>query len=200
MMALLIIAIASISATAQPGSLGIFADVSGTNNDLNDTGVGLLLLYVVHVYTPGATAVQFAIPHPWCFTATYLSEAVTAPYIKIGTCSGPNATGCAIAYGSCMSSPNMILTMQYFKQGTTLNCCCLYILPDPSATPREILVTDCADPPNLLTISGGFNLINRDENCWCDCGGCTSDVCINGNPLPVEDTTWGAIKTLYRNR
>jgi hypothetical protein len=190
-----ILLLAAVPLMAQPGYIGVYGDPAGATY-LEDTFTGLLVYYVVHVLTPGATAVQFAIPHPWCFTATYLSEAVTPPYIGIGN----SQTGMAIAYGACVPSPIMILTLHYFSQGTTPNCCCLYIIPDPAANPKEIYVTDCSDPPNLLIGSGGANLINRDQNCMCDCGGCDSSVCINANPVPVEETTWGAIKMMYSNR
>jgi hypothetical protein len=183
----LILAWTAASLMAQPGYVGVYGDPGATNIDIIDAAPGLLLAYVVHVVTPGATAAQFIVPQPWCLTATYLSEAVTAPYIKIGTCAGPGATGCAIAYGSCVASPNMILTIQYFSQGTTPNCCCLYVEGDPSATPPGIYVTDCSDPPLLLRAGGGSVWINWNYSC---------DECIN-DPVPVEETSWGKIKAMY---
>lgn len=171
-------------AFAQTGSIGLFSDVMGTNCDVYDSAPGLVLVYVVHVYTPGATASQFIVADMWGNTMTYLSEAVTAPYIKIGTCAGPAATGCAIAYGGCVGSPNMILTLQYFASGTTPTCSYLQVMADPSATPPGIYVTDCADPPNLLTATGGDVVLNPDATCMCD--------------IPVEETSWGQIKSLYQ--
>jgi hypothetical protein len=180
-------------AVGQPGGIGLFSDAAATSCTAYDELSGLVSIYVVHVQTPGATACQFSIPEPWCSGLTYLSEAVTSPYIKIGTCSGPSATGCAIAYGSCRPSPNMVLTLTYFGQGTTVNCCCMYVEPDPTATPPGIYVTDCADPPNLLTATGGVVKFNPDGSCtgwYCDEG------CIN-SPVPVEETTWGSIKAMF---
>lgn len=169
-------------AFAQTGSIGLFADPGATSCDVYDAAAGLVLVYVVHVFTPGATASQFMVTGSG--TMTYLSEAVTAPFIKIGTCAGPGATGCAIAYGACVGSPNMILTLQYFASGTTPACDLIQVVADPSATPPGIYVTDCADPPLLLTATGGTAIVNPVEGCFCN--------------VPVEETSWGQIKSLYR--
>lgn len=170
-------------AFAQPGSIGLFSNVGGTNCDVYDTVPGLVLVYVVHVYTPGATASQFRVASNWGNAMTYLSEAVTAPYIKIGTCYG---NGCAIAYGSCRPSPNMILTLQFFASGLTPPCSYLQVMPDISTVPAKtsVLVTDCASPPLLLNATGGDVVINPVEGCFCD--------------IPVEETSWGRIKSLYQ--
>ncbi len=171
-------------AFAQPGSIGLFSNVIGTNCDVYDSGPGLVLVYVVHMYTPGATASQFSVASMWGNAMTYLSEAVTAPYIKIGTCYS-NTAGCAIAYGGCIGSPNMILTLQFFASGTTPPCSYLQVMPDltpPAKT--SVLVTDCSDPPLLLNATGGDVVINPNAGCMCD--------------IPVEETSWGQIKSLYQ--
>lgn len=169
---------------AQPGSIGLFSAPTGTNCDLYDTMPGLVLVYVVHVFTPGATAAQFRVASLWGNAMTYLAESPTAPYIKIGTCYS-NTGGCAIAYGGCMGSPNMILTIQFFASGLTPPCSYLQVMPDitPPAKPA-VLVTDCADPPHLLNATGGDVVINPQAGCFCN--------------IPVEETSWGQIKSLYK--
>ncbi len=187
--AVLIVLLASVPVIAQPGAIGVFANSTGTSGDIIDTAPGLLSVYIVHVNTPGATACQFSMPHPWCFGATYLSESVTSPYIAIGN----SRTGIAIAYGGCIPSPNWVLTIQYFAQGTTPSCCCLYVEPDPTATPPGVYVTDCSDPPLLLSAAGGIAAVNSNSGCidWYLPAGCIND------PVPVEATSWGAIKSIY---
>jgi hypothetical protein len=173
-------------AFAQPGSIGVFSNVTGTNCDLYDVAPGLVLIYVVHTMTAGATASQFRVVCAWGFNMTYLAESPTAPYIKIGTCGGPAGFGCAIAYGSCRPGPNMILTMQYFASGLSAPCSYCQVMPDISITPPKtsVLVTDCANPPHLLNATGGDLVINPTTECMCD--------------IPVEDTSWGQIKSLYQ--
>jgi hypothetical protein len=174
-----LLVVASI-AFAQPGSIGLFADPGGTSCNVTDAAPGLLLVYVVHVLSPGATASQFAVAWDPCFLVTYLSEAVTPPYIGIGN----SQAGIAIAYGSCIPSPAMILTLQFFGSGITSPCCFMHVIADPTATPPGIYVTDCASPPNLLTATGGEAIVNPDPSCNCN--------------VPVEETSWGQIKSLYQ--
>jgi len=180
-----ILCVASLAfAQAGAGSVGVFADPAGTVCNLYDSAPGLFLAYVVHVYAPGATASQFRVTSNNAMT--YLSEAVTAPYIKIGTCAGPSGFGCAIAYGGCYPSPIMILTLQYFASGISPQCSYFKVEPDISVTPpkADVLATDCASPPNLLIATGGTAYINPNATCECD--------------VPVEETSWGQIKSLYK--
>jgi hypothetical protein len=180
---LLCIAILCISSLvfAQAGTLGVFADPGGTVCDLTDAAPGLVLVYIVHMFSPGGTAAQFGIEetHPM----TYLSES-PGTYIKIGTCAGPSGFGCAIAYGGCYPTPNMILTIQYFGSGLSPACSYIKVVEDGTAVPPILAVTDCADPPNLLDATGGIGYFNNDGNCPCD--------------VPVEETSWGQIKSLYK--
>jgi hypothetical protein len=152
---------------AQPGAIGIFSNVTGDDCELSDQAPGLLPVYIVHVNTPGAIGAQFSVAWQPCMAMTYLSEAVTAPYIKIGTCAGPSANGCAIAFGSCVSGPNMILTIQFFASGVTPACCWMHVATDPTASPPGIYIADCEDPPNVLIARGGEAVINNDGSCPC---------------------------------
>jgi hypothetical protein len=180
---LLTIALLCISSLvfAQAGSIGVFADPGGAVCDLVDFP-GLVVIYVVHVYTPGATGSQFSLTENHLMT--YLAETVTAPYLKIGTCAGPAGFGCAIAYGGCYASPNMMLMVQYFGNGITPPCGTIQVDVDYTAAIPGMYVSDCADPPNLLTGTGGTAFINNDGSCPCN--------------IPVEETSWGQIKSLYK--
>jgi hypothetical protein len=180
-----LLAIASMAFAQAPDGIGIFADVSGATCDLVDGTPGLYNVYVVHVHSPGANASQFRVTFDPGMNMTPLSEAVTAPYIKIGTCLQPGL-GCAIAYGSCQVSPFMILTLGFFAQGVSANDVFFHVVPDSSTTPplEDVWVTDCSDPtPLLLTAHGGEAILNN-----------TGDPC----DVPVHETTWGRIKSLYR--
>ncbi len=167
-------------AFAQAGSIGLFINLEGTNCDVYDYP-GIVLIYVVHVYTPGATAAQFRVVCGWGAEFSLLSEAVTPPYIS----SGNSQTGIAIAYGTCVASPNMILTLSYFAQGLSKACSYCQVMDDLTVGPPGIYVADCASPPNLLTATGGDVVINPDATCMCN--------------IPVEETSWGHVKALYHN-
>lgn len=184
---LLVLSLLPAAAFGQPGTIQIFGDPAGTQCEIMDTAPGLFSLYVVHVFTPGATAAQFSAPKPWCMAdAIYLSD--TAVY---AVTLGNSQSGVAIGYGACVPSPNHILTMNFFAQGTTLPCCCYYTSPDPLVPSGEIEVVDCAN--EVLYAFRAPAVINFNHSCLCwD----LPDGCING-PVPIEDTTWGQVKSIY---
>jgi hypothetical protein len=164
-----------------PGSIGLFADPAASYCDVYDYAPGIVIVYVVHVMTTGATASQFRVDsNSWGANMLYLSEVVTPPYYAIGN----SQTGVSIAYTYCVPSPNMIMYIQYFAQGLSATCSKIKVVDHPTATPPGIYVVDCSDPPNLLTATGGSVVINPDATCMCD--------------IPVEETTWGKIKSLYQ--
>ncbi len=174
--ALLAVAFAASASVAQQGSIGIFADVAGTNCNLPDPGPGLTQYYIVHVHTTGSTASQFSAPKPACFTATYLSDtnmfAVTI---------GNSQTGTSVGYGSCAVGARHVMTINYFTNGQTPPCCYYPVLPDPYAVPLAILTADCSN--QLRTATGGTGIIKSGPSCQCG--------------VAVEESTWGQVKALY---
>ena len=175
---LLLLCTCTLAFAQPPGSIGLFSDSYGLSCDLIDAP-GLISIYVVHVYTPGATGSQFRVD---CASGgavlTYLAD--QSPFLIIGN----SQTGIAVAYGGCYASPINMLTVLYLGNGTSPSCSYCRVVPDPIAVPLEILVSDCQDPPNLLISTGGTLIINPNPSCYCD--------------IPVEETSWGQIKSLYK--
>jgi hypothetical protein len=163
-------------AFAQAGTIGIYGDPGGTLCELEDATPGLCSYYVVHVLTPGATAAQFSAPAPACFAGPYLSDTAVFP-VTIGS----SQTGVAIGYGTCVVGPAHILTINYFCQGLTGNCCEYAILADPNVPSGEIEVVDCTS--GLLFANGGHAVVNADGTCDCT----------NAS----EESTWGKVKSLF---
>jgi hypothetical protein len=181
----------SIPASGQaPGWIGAFSDQVGINFNFIDYP-GLMNVYVFHHNTNGATGCRFRAPQPSCMDAMYLSEVVTPPF----TGTGDSQTGIFISYGACMQSPIHILTISYFAQGNTPNCCCYFILPDSASEPYGIQVTDCSDPPQLMLGHTYIGIINPAMNQCSEHS--VPETCINYT-VPVENSTWGAIKSLYK--
>jgi hypothetical protein len=168
---------ASVAFAQPPGSLFLSGDSLGTDCTTFDTP-GLVHIYVVHLFTYGATASQFMIDCTSRVALTYLGE--YSPYLTIGN----SQTGIAIAYQTCVPSPHMILDIHYLGEGLSQNCGSCHVIPDPLAIPPYILVADCQDPPNLLTAIGGEIWINPDGSCSCI--------------IPVQKTSWGQIKAMYK--
>jgi len=172
--------LAAGSVWGQAGSIGIFPSAAANCCLLDDKTVGLTLYYVVHVYTPGATACQYWAPRPACFTGAWLSDTNMFP-VTIGN----SQTGVSVGYGSCRVGPIHVQTLNFFTMGTTPACCYYPVRPDPNEMSGHILVVDCND--HLIYGTGGTGIINGALQCSC------GYLC----PVPVEETTWGEVKSLY---
>jgi hypothetical protein len=170
--------VSTLSAHAQGGVIVLSSDPSGANCNLTDKTAGICSYYVVHADASGVTAAAFSAPAPSCFSATWLSDTPEYPVTL-----GDTQTGVSVGYGSCLASPVHILTINFFSQGMTGECCDYLILPHPDGTSGEIEAVDCAE--NLLFASGGRAVINA--NAGCPCG------------YAAEASTWGKVKTLYKH-
>ncbi|MFH1754419.1 MAG: hypothetical protein ABIA59_01840 [Candidatus Latescibacterota bacterium] len=176
------------AAMSQPGTIGVYADITGATCDLTDYPGVDALIYVIHTYTPGATGSQFKLQWHGGASMTYLGERVTDPYFGKGTA----FTGISIEYGGCMSSPNPIMTLHFAGNGDSPPCSFLLVLPHPAAV--AVQVTDCGAPPNLIVAGSECLVINNDGNCPCNIPGW--NIC--PDIVPVEQSTWGQIKVLYK--
>jgi hypothetical protein len=160
-----------------PGVITLSDTPDGGGCEVFDNAPGLLSIYVVHVFSSGATACQFWAPMPSCMTgAVWLSDTAQFPVVI-----GNSQTGVAVGYGACVQSPNLVLTINYFAVGTTQNCCYYEVQPDPHVPSGQIEVVDCAS--NLVFAPGGGIIVNPDQSCYC--------------AIRVEETTWGRVKSIY---
>jgi hypothetical protein len=156
--------------------IGIFTDIAGTDCSAYDTEMAVLSFYVVHVRNLGAEAVWFSAPQPACFsTAIHTGD---SPVFL--TTTGDSQTGVEVLYGRCRSSDVHVLTINYFVQGLTGSCCYYPVGPHPDH--GDILVKSCG--PELIVATGGEAIINPTPQCVCY--------------TPVQETTWGRIKAMYR--
>jgi hypothetical protein len=117
------------------GSIGIFADPDGTDQDILDTG-GVVTVYVYHqLGTDGATASAFTVEAPanW----TLMSEQVEFP-LSIGNVD----EGIAIAYGGCRTGDIHLMTLIYRSAGNSPEGSVFSVRPHPH-TPEYIEVVDC---------------------------------------------------------
>ena len=167
------------------GSIDIFSDGGYTSCNVTDA-VGLVPVYIVHAHaTNGATASQWKLELGAGMTMTSVGE--SSPY---ATKIGDSLNGVSIAYGSCQTNPNnLILTVNFFGQGTSTTCSLLSIVPDPAALTGMVEIVDCLQPPNgpnkITLQKGGQARVNPDGTCQCN--------------VPVQETTWGGIKALYQD-
>lgn len=161
------------------GSIGLYADVAYVTCDYTDAGAALVPIYVVHKYIPGATASQFMVLPGGGFNCTYTGEIIHVP-VSIGS----TVSGISVSYGGCVPADILIATINYFCMGASPSCAYLEVVPDPAAPTGTIEVVDCAFVK--LQGAGSMIIFNNDGTCGRPCG------------LPINDTTWGEVKNLYR--
>ena len=143
------------------------------------------MVNLYHIYTNGATASQFKVDQVvGGVSATFLGQSSPFPNVI-----GSADEGVAVAYGSCFGStgPIELLTLTYVGSGASPDCSFFEVVDYPIAVPPAIYVVDCILPtPNLLIGEGSRATVNTDGSCDCT------------TPIPVEETSWGQIKALYK--
>jgi hypothetical protein len=158
--------------------VGFYGDAEGMVHTVYDSGPGTLDIYVVlrnYVHVYGAGTVRFSAPPPPCFDAVYLGESSSFGVI------GDSQAGAWVFPLDCSQGAYHIMTITWTVQGGTSECCWFEPRPFPGAT--QVEGTDCS-----IT---DFEWIAA-EGVWIN-----PNSSINCNS-PVEATTWGAIKAMYR--
>jgi hypothetical protein len=135
----------------------------------------LVVVYIFHEHAPAVTPSRFKVDvgtTGW----THLHDAwSTQDFV------GTSVDGVTIEYGSCRTS-SIYLGQIHFQGTSAPDCSHVGIVPDPGAVSGKIEAVDCNDNPMYPT--GGQAIVNPTPDCQCT--------------VPVEETTWGEIKALYR--
>jgi hypothetical protein len=172
-----VVLIAAAAFAQSPGHLGIYSNPGGSDCNLYDEFPQTFMAYVVHANTPAAQASRFKVVIPSCMVGAFLLEEVTGWPIKIGLVE----EGTLVGYGACLSSPIHVMTLHIFGQGMTSDCCIFPVLPDPTSDTGEIEVQLCDG--TWVPATGTPAVVNPDPGCYCI--------------IPVGESTWGKIKSLY---
>jgi hypothetical protein len=164
-------------ATAQTDVIGLFTDTGYDECKLNDTGSGVVSIYVVHTATTGSVASQFRVIGDAGVTLSYIDESTQWPLVI-----GNSQTGVAVTYGGeCRFSDILVITINYFAMGSSTTCSTLRVTPDPYAPTGTIEVVNCSQ--SRLEAIGAHLVVNSDGTC--ECGPST------------QFTNWGVIKAKY---
>jgi len=164
-------------ASAQLGQLGVYADPMGTDCNIVDDAAGLLKIWVVHTLGNQIAGSEFWAPAPSCMVgASYLSDGDQA-----GAAVGDTQTGLSIGSGTSSDSPVAAVSMSFFAAGLSDPCCQYPILPHPIT--GVITFNDCV-PNDLPGQAGPPATLNGDDTV-CPCA------------VPTEESTWGAVKSLF---
>jgi hypothetical protein len=160
------------------GDLAPWGDSQATTSYIYDNAAGILSVYIVQLtFSEGMTASQFAAPKPECFQASFLSDTAVFP-VTIGN----SQTGVAVGYGACLIGPIHVLTLNFFAQGLTADCCFYATVPHPGVPSGRIEAVNCDS--EIVYLNGGLGVINPDPR-----------QCTNA----VVPTTWGKIKSVFAN-
>ena len=173
------------------GQLQLYNDPSGVDCIIQDMP-GLVTAYVYYFNyfgDEGITALQFGAPMPTCFIgAIWLGDQTPWP-IWIGDSQMNDPSGWSIALGGCQTPPVLIGSIVYFAQGLSPSCCPYPVVKADDARPQfpgMPIGVDCGSPePSVFGIVAGTSYINGDHTCPCIW------------PVPVQETTWGGVKSLY---
>lgn len=169
-------------AAAQLGDISTYADQPGSSCTIVDNQpFAFIESYLIHKNTGGATASQFAITSTGGSTLQLIQIIVDPTMLSLG-----DQNDLSIAYGGCRTGDVYLANVRYIGSGTSTPCARLTLSAAPtSPIPGEVAMVDCALPSgNLAVPATGQAIINPDITCQCD--------------VAVTETTWGAIKALYR--
>jgi len=177
----LVVLICLFSGLARSDTIGLYADPSGTNCNIYATTPFVLTnVYVVHVAPLGTSGSAFSAPTPACWAgAVWIGD--QDPFCLIGC--GDSQTGKMVGYGHCFVGSILVSTIMYLTQSPSEPCCAYPVLPHPSSPGGQIEVADCDF--NMGSAAGLMAIVNGNATCPC------------GYPVPVEETTWGHVKSLY---
>jgi len=189
--ALLLFVISPADAQRVQGQLQLYNDESGVDCIIQDMS-GIVTVYVYffdYFSNDRILAVQFGAPLPDCWPgAIWLGD--TSPWLtSIGDSQLNDPSGWSIAFGECQIPPVFVGSIIYLSQGLAPTCCPYPVVKAADGHPEIPMPVGaaCSEPdPVLIGIEAGTSYINGDHTCPCIW------------PVPVQEKTWGGIKSLYR--
>jgi hypothetical protein len=174
----------AVSAVAQPQRIGIYSDTAGSACSLADTEPGFFQVFVVVLNPEDLVGAEFQVVADPDFTAVLVGE--LSPLPKPGV-DGDAFSGLVLAFGGCYETPQHVYTMTFQGFGTSGACAALDVGPNPN-THRDTMAFSTCEFTTIevpQSAADSFHL-NPDGSCPC------------GLPVPVEISTWGQIKAMYR--
>lgn len=163
---------------AQPGVMSLYADPAFTTcNVANPSAVQYA--YVVLDATSGATAVQYALSDNTGGAIVWLADQYMFPLVL-----GNSQSGVAVSFGGCLQGQIHVQNVVYTVESEPGICTFIEFVPDPGAPTGGLEAVNCsqvkwAPESDILTF-------RADGTCWCS------------TIRPVEASTWGRVKSLYR--
>jgi hypothetical protein len=156
--------------------IGLFVDAAYENCMLVDSSPGPVTVYVVHRVKGGRGSSQFMVQADAGVGFSYLGEQPQYDLVI-----GDSQNGVTVAYGECLYSDVLVMTISYFATGSSSTCSTLRVVADPRSLSNSIEVVSCT--LDRLEASGSRLVVNPDGSCECGPNTVSSD--------------WGRIKSKY---
>jgi len=193
LLALLFLSVTFGTVNAQSGGFVriMQGDLDGYECFVLDTQPKVQTLAVLH-NSWGTVASRFKIEAGPGVTMTYLSETH-----NFAMTSGNTQSGISICYNECLLGDVIVASMSYMGYGTSENCGQLNVVPYPGSQTVEAVRCDGLA---VQALAWDLYVFNSFSGC-----GCPEAHSFEGvpqqfgcSPLLVRNSTWGAIKALYR--
>jgi hypothetical protein len=167
------------------GRIYLFADPYPSLCEVVDAGPGTVNVYVFHVPSsavPAFSGSAFKLGSSEGFTGVFQSVEYPGDLFAYGDIVGG---GVAVGYFLCRFESFLIATVTYTTFGTSADCSSIMVLPYDESGIVEVVSCDGGATPALVA---GRMVVNPTFSCWDECG----------LSVPTRETTWGAVKALYR--
>jgi len=161
------------------GRISLYSDAASTQCTLADNEPRLGEVFIVHNTNPyDAYLISFQLTASPGFAGSWVQDVVPAGMSAVGT--SPN--GIAIHYQACRKGDVSILRATYQLFGTSSQCSFVRA----SAYPGFGFIEASGCSFEMYEVAGGALVVNPNETCPCP------------EPVPVQTSTWGHVKALYR--
>jgi hypothetical protein len=163
--------------------INLYSDAAQTSCELVDNGFALRTVYVFLTGPDRVRSVRFRALKPACWNgATWVGD--TVPDQNNLSTGNSQQSWTVFFFGpiDCPAPPLFVGNINFVANGLASTCCEL-VASAPTPDTMVFIRCDYGEGP----LSAGQRLIiNPDNSCRCQ------------NPLAVESSTWGHVKSLYR--
>ncbi|HET6347770.1 MAG TPA: hypothetical protein VFH88_01675 [Candidatus Krumholzibacteria bacterium] len=169
-------------------SVEFYADAAMSSCALDAHNAGIVDVHIFHTGEGSSTGLLFSAYPPACWpNVVWLDDHLAQPWANIGSTQVP--LGLSIGYGACLPLPIYVGYVRFMAPGNTESCCSFPVTHPTSWTyfTEPSIAVDCDF--NEWPGTGRGVMVNANASC-----GCGTD----RSALAVQETTWGAVKALYR--
>jgi hypothetical protein len=192
----LVLAAIPVAARALEGHYALYADERRSSCALEDRTAGTVYVHMFAEGIRGLLVVELVAPVPDCWEgATWLADVIPHELVIGDTQKGGLAVfvgtpGTGVCETAIAPDPAYIGSISIQTQGRARSCCAYPILPGGSADGPDPVAAVCGGRDGVQKVPVGKQgaVINADVSCPCKAL----------QPLPVEETSWGRVKALYK--